>query len=79
MTVPPSNDLGWFLLDVFVYSPVAMYSFAYVWLKFYWNFLRKGGLFVILVEFEILHRQLFFKSDPSGLRVWGVCPSFLKL
>jgi len=28
-----------FLLDVFVYSPVAMYSFTYVWLKFYWNFL----------------------------------------
>jgi hypothetical protein len=34
---------------------------------------------VILVKFRILHRQLFFKSDLSGLRVCRVCPLFFKM
>jgi hypothetical protein len=42
-------------------------------------FFCNEGLIVILGKFEILHKQLFFKSDSSDLRVWGVCPSFLMM
>jgi hypothetical protein len=49
-----------FLLYVFVYSFVSMYSLSMYDSSFIVIFHCKGGLIVILVRFEILSRQLFF-------------------
>jgi hypothetical protein len=54
-----------------------MYSLLMYDSNFIGIFIVMGGLIVILVKFGIMLRQLFFKSDPSRLRV-GVCPSFFK-
>jgi hypothetical protein len=68
-----------FLFDVFVHSLISMYSLFMYSSNFIEIFIVRGGLIVILVKFEILHRHLFFKSNHYGLRVWGVCSSFLKM
>jgi len=57
-----------FLLYVFVYSFISMYSLSMYGSSFIEIFHCKGGLIVILVRFEILSMQLFFKSDTSDLR-----------
>jgi hypothetical protein len=52
---PPPTTLVEFLLDVFVYSLVTMYSCLCV-AQVLLEFSLLGAWFVILVKFEILHR-----------------------